>query len=97
MLIITPPWLTLLPNNSEAHRLSRNRYLMRSIALLHTPQGDLSELARSLEVSKQALSHAWNPSKGFISAAMAARIEELMGSDVVTAAELRLGPIVNGQ
>lgn len=90
MPLIIPDWMVDLDRDKLDERILINRYLIKSAALLHHPEGGLENLAASLGMSYVALVRSYlRASHATIRPLTALRLEKLLGPDVMPASLTR--------
>lgn len=89
MPILTPHWFQALDPNDPDDIALKVKYFVKSAALVHSPGGTLQELAKAIGVSKPILTYAYTPHRGPVGLRLAARLEEVVGADVLPRKLLR--------
>lgn len=81
MAVITPDWFNRLDLRDPDDVRLRNKFFVRTAALLQNPHGNLKELADAMGISLVSLTHAYSPSRGRISPRLAIQLENIVGAD----------------
>jgi hypothetical protein len=87
--ILIPAWFTRLDSRDPDDVRLRNRYFVKSAALVNDPSGKLEDLAEALGIAYPTLVSTYAGHYGKITPPMAVRLEKLLGGDVLTRAMLR--------
>lgn len=88
MSIFRPAWFHGLSLYSEQDRMIRNRYLVKSAALIHTPEGTLQLLAHDLGIHYHSLVRLYLSGRP-ISPQMAVQLEQTVGKEALPRKLLR--------
>lgn len=89
MSIFRPDWFERLNLYREDDRLVRNRYLIKSAALVFNPSGRMEVLADELGIHYHSLVRLYGRQGGVISPDMAARLEQAVGAEALPKKLLR--------
>lgn len=89
MAIIIPDWFSRLDLRDRDDQKLRNKYFVKTAAMLHNPHGNLQELADAMGITLVSLYHSYSVSRGSISPRMALLLEKTIGSDKVPAKLIR--------
>lgn len=88
MSIFRPAWFNGLSLYREEDRIIRNRYLLKSAALVHSPEGTLQLLAHDLGIHYHSLVRLYQPGRS-ISPQMAVQLEQTVGKEALPRKLLR--------
>lgn len=89
MSIFRPTWFNQLSLDHPEQRRTRNRYLIKSAALVYDPSGSLQLLAGDLGIAYHSLVRLYGEHGGVISPQMAVRIEKTIGREILPRKLLR--------
>jgi hypothetical protein len=95
--IFRPDWFNRLNLYREDERLIRNRYLIKSAALVFDPSGSMEVLADELGIHYHSLLRLYGRQGGVISPEMAVRLEQAVGANALPKKLLRPDLFVNDQ
>lgn len=85
MSIVLPDWFDRLDLRDPDDQRLRNRFFIKSAALLHNPHANLEQLAEGMGISLVSLLHCYSPSRGKLGPVMALRLQRTIGEDKLPA------------
>lgn len=89
MSIFRPEWFDKLSLLDPEERRTRNKYLIKSAALVYDPSGSLQLLAADLGIAYHSLVRLYGEHGGVISPQMAVRLEHTVGREALPRKLLR--------